>query len=62
MQDQEQTITARKKDEEDESFWDMFPVNKNAARLVSGFIIGAIVLWVLYNFVRYGITIGVTVQ
>ncbi|MEK3849418.1 MULTISPECIES: hypothetical protein [unclassified Paenibacillus] len=49
-------------EDDDPSFWDMFPVDKQVARLISGLIIGGIILWFLYGLLRYGIVFNVTIN
>ncbi|MFK4304378.1 hypothetical protein ABH892_004518 [Paenibacillus sp. RC254] len=67
MKDQESAVAAKAAEEEDDgdpSFWDMFPfkVDKLYARLISGFIIGGIILWFLYGLLRYGLVFNVTIN
>lgn len=64
MKDQESAIAAKATEEEDDdpSFWDMFPFDKLYARLISGFIIGGIILWFLYGLLRYGLVFNITIN
>jgi hypothetical protein len=49
-------------EDDDPSFWDMFPFDKLYARLISGFIIGGIILWFLYGLLRYGLVFNITIN
>ncbi len=60
-----ETEAAKANEEEiddDPSFWDMFPVDKQVARLISGLIIGGIILWFLYGLSRYGLVFNITIN
>lgn len=62
MKETESKKIVEKEDDDDPSFWDMFPVDKQVARLISGLIIGGIVLWFLYGLLRYGLVFNITIN
>ncbi|KAF6585701.1 MULTISPECIES: hypothetical protein [Paenibacillus] len=64
MKDQESAVATKATEEvdNDPSFWDMFPVDKQAARIISGLIIGGIILWFLYGLLRYGLVFNITIN